>query len=157
MPPFVAKTSGVNDPFSIWSTRSLYFLFFSSSFRLKHLLSSRPLYLWALRSKTRTSKNTRWLGIQNPVALTSNRASLVMFACFLSTSPPSSNKLGSVRTSLQTSANSWLVMSRTSCLYPSLFLCSYIFFVSMIWSGVRNGTGLPSKIYTAVFKRSHET
>ena len=37
------------------------------------------------------------------------------------------------------------------CLYPSLFLCSHIFFVSMLWNGVRKGTGLQSKVRFIIY------
>ena len=78
--PFVANTRGVNVPFLIWSTRSLYWHFFSFSFLSKHLFSSKHLYLWACRLKTLMSKNTLWSGVQKPRALISRRASGLVLA-----------------------------------------------------------------------------
>ena len=115
MAPLVANTSGVNVPFSICSTRSLYCLFFSFSLIWKHLFSSEHLYLWACRLKTLTSKNTLWPGVQKLRALMSRRASLFTLAVLsCRTSPLTSTSVGYVFTSWQTSFKSEAVISRSS-------------------------------------------
>ena len=66
---------------SIFNLNSFFVLLLFILISFETLTESRPLYLWALRPKA--FRITRWPGNQNPVALTSNRASLVMFACWV--------------------------------------------------------------------------
>ena len=76
-------------------------------------MSSVFLYLWALMSKTLTSQNSRCPVTQNPRALTSKRASMLLTVDFwLNFSVLNSINVGSIFTSLQISPKSCAVMFR---------------------------------------------
>ena len=113
--PFEEKTSGVKEPCSTSSTRSLYCLFFSFSFISKYLVSSRFLYFWAERSKTLIAKNARWPVTQKLTALKSTLASFLrLLVASRIRSPSNSASISSILTSLHTSFSRLAVMFLTS-------------------------------------------
>ena len=96
------KTSGVNDPCSIWRIRRLYSRFFSFSF---FIWTAGRLWHLANGLKTLTSQKAVFLLIHNPLADTSALAWLLVSEDLRNSSPVSRVSIGLITTFLQTSPN----------------------------------------------------
>ena len=106
------KTNGVNVPWCICSTVSLYTLFFSFSFITWQYCSDLLRYRQALGLNTLKSKNACCPLSQKPRARTSSLALLDLFAVrLLRYSPLNGTSVGSFSVSQHTSDNIFAVRS----------------------------------------------
>ena len=113
--PVVARTTGVNDPRSMFTIRSSYSRLLQRSWRLNRLAGEQSTYDGAFGWKTRTSKKASSPRVQKPLARTSARASGAVLADRQeNTSPLNDWRQGSTRTSWHTSVRSSPKRSRNS-------------------------------------------